>query len=90
MSREKGEERVPFRSHRILFLSVGTLRSDDATVTRTSKTTIDLVSKKTTLHVHLTFFVHFFAVLHDYDVKWVSVKRGPDTCGWRMRMGKCG
>ena len=19
----------------------------------------------------------------------VSVKRGPDTCGWRMRMGKC-
>ena len=21
---------------------------------------------------------------------WVSVKRGPDTCGWRMRMGKCG
>ena len=20
----------------------------------------------------------------------VSVKRGPDTCGWRMRMGKCG
>ena len=69
MSREKGEERVPFRSHRILFLSVGTLRSDDATVTRTSKTTTDLVSKKTTLHVHLTFFVHFFAVLQDYDVK---------------------
>ena len=21
---------------------------------------------------------------------WVSVKRGPDTCGWRMRMGKRG
>ena len=20
----------------------------------------------------------------------VSVKRGPDTCGWRMRVGKCG
>ena len=22
--------------------------------------------------------------------KRVSVNRGPDTCGWRMRMGKCG
>ena len=56
MSREQGEGRVPFPSHRILFLSVGTLRSDDATATITSKTTIDLVGKKTTLHVHLTFF----------------------------------
>jgi len=70
MSREKGEGRVPFPSHHILFLSVGTLRSDDATAVRTSKTTIDLVGKKTTIHVHLSFFVHFFAVLHDYDVKW--------------------
>ena len=24
------------------------------------------------------------------ECKGVSVKRGPDTCGWRMRMGKCG
>ena len=24
-----------------------------------------------------------------YD-QGVSVKRGPDTCGWRMRMEKCG
>ena len=24
------------------------------------------------------------------SVAGVSVKQGPDTCGWRMRMGKCG
>ena len=35
-----------------------------------SKTTIGLISKKATLHVQHTFFVHFFAVvLHDYNVK---------------------
>ena len=34
------------------------------------KTAIGLISKKTTLHVQHTFFVHFFAVaLHDYNVK---------------------
>ena len=34
------------------------------------KTAIDLISKKETLHVQDTFFVHFFAVvLHDYNVK---------------------
>ena len=34
------------------------------------KTTIGLISKKTTLHVQHTFFVHFFAVaLHDHNVK---------------------
>ena len=34
------------------------------------KTTIGLISKKATLHVQHTFFVHFFAVaLHDYSVK---------------------
>ena len=34
------------------------------------KTTIGLISKKATLHVLHTFFVHFFAVvLPDYDVK---------------------
>ena len=37
-----------------------TLRSDDATATRTSQTTIVLVGKTTTLLVHFTFF--FFAV----------------------------
>ena len=34
------------------------------------KTTISLISKKTTLHLQHTFFVHFFAVvLHDHNVK---------------------
>ena len=34
------------------------------------KTTIGLISNKTTLHVQHTFFVHFFAiVLHDLNVK---------------------
>ena len=34
------------------------------------KTTIGLISKKATLHVLHTFFVHFFAVvLHDYNGK---------------------
>ena len=34
------------------------------------KTTIGLISKKETLHVQHTFFVHFFAVvLHNYNVK---------------------
>ena len=32
--------------------------------------TIGLISKKATLHVQHTIFVHFFAVvLHDYNVK---------------------
>ena len=34
------------------------------------KTTIGLISKKKTLLMQSTFFVHFFAVvLHDYNVK---------------------
>ena len=34
------------------------------------KTTIDLISKKATLHVQHAFFVHFFVVvLQDYNVK---------------------
>ena len=42
------------------------------------KTTIGLISKKATLHVQHTFFVHFFAVvLHDYNVKL------PKTFLWR-------
>ena len=48
---------------------MGTLRSDDATAMRTSKTTIDLVGKTTTLHVHLTFLYIYLPFLHDYDVK---------------------
>ena len=48
---------------------MGTLRFDDATATRTSKTTIDLVGKTTTLHVHLTFWYISLPFLDDYDVK---------------------
>ena len=33
------------------------------------KQAIGLISKTTTLHVQHTFFVHFFASLHDYGVK---------------------
>ena len=34
------------------------------------KTTIGLISKKATLHVQHTFFVHFLAVVfYDYNVK---------------------
>ena len=44
------------------------------------KTTIGLISKKATLHVQHTFFVHLFAVvLHDHNVKL------PETFLW----GKC-
>ena len=47
------------------------------------KTTIGLISKKTTLHVQHTFFVHFFAVvLHDY------VKR-PETSWLHVLWRKC-
>ena len=42
------------------------------------KTAIGLISKKTTLHVQHTFFVHFFAVvLHDHNVKL------PETFLWQ-------
>ena len=34
------------------------------------KTTIGLISKKATLHVQHTIFIHFFVVaLHDYNMK---------------------
>ena len=40
------------------------------------KTTIGLISKKATLHVQHTFFVHFFAVvLPDYDVKLLETSQ---------------
>ena len=40
------------------------------------KTTIGLISRKSTLHEHHTFFVHFFAVvLHDYSVKLPETSR---------------
>ena len=52
-----------------LKLPLGTLRSDDPTAKRTSKTTIHLVGKTTTLHVHLTFLYISLPFLHGYDVK---------------------
>ena len=40
------------------------------------KTTIGLISRKSTLHEHHPFFVHFFAVvLHDYSVKLPETSR---------------
>ena len=48
------------------------------------KTTIGLISKKATLHVQHTFFVHFFAfVLHDYNVKL------PETSQLHVLWRKC-
>ena len=48
------------------------------------KTTIGLISNKTTLHVQHTFFVHFFAVvLHDYNVKL------PETSWLHVLWRKC-
>ena len=45
------------------------------------KTTIGLISKKATLHVQHTFFVHFFAVVfHDYDVKLCFLSLALDLC----------
>ena len=50
------------------------------------KTTIGLISKKTTLHLQHTFFVHLFAVvLHDYDYK---VKR-PEASWLHVLRRKC-
>ena len=48
------------------------------------KTTIGLISKKATLDVQHTFFVHFFAVvLHDYNVKL------PETSWLHVLWRKC-
>ena len=48
------------------------------------KKEIGLISKKTTLHVQHTFFVHFFAVvLHDYNVKL------PETSQLHVLWRKC-
>ena len=58
--------------------SLGSLSNDDADGNENGKKAIGLISKTTTLHVQLTFFVHFFAVvLHDYNVKL------PKTFLWR-------
>ena len=48
------------------------------------KTAIGLISKKATLHVQHTFFVHFLAVvLHDYNVKL------PETSWLHVLWRKC-
>ena len=58
------------------------------------KTTIGLISKKATLHVQHTFFVHFFVVvLHDYNVKlpetsWL-VTRFMGTCSCPLFVHCC-
>ena len=43
-----------------LLILIGTLRSNDATATRTSKKKKDFKSKTTTLHKHYPFFSTFF------------------------------
>ena len=42
--------------------SLGTLRSNDADGNKHIKKTIGFMSETTALHVHHTFFVHFFPV----------------------------
>ena len=56
---------VASSDHRVQGLYDPTTR----TATRTSKKTIDLVNKTTTLHVHRTYLYISFPFLHDYDVK---------------------
>ena len=52
---------------------MGTLRSNDATATRTNvkkiREKIGLISKTTTLHVYHTFLYISLPFLNDYDVK---------------------
>ena len=54
-------------------MKLGTLRSNDATVTRTSKKkkkkAIGSIGKTTTSHVHHTFWYIYIPFLHDYDLK---------------------
>ena len=47
---------------RALDRQLGTLRSNDADGDENVKKTIGFISKTTALHVHHTFFVHFFPV----------------------------
>ena len=48
---------------------LGTLRFNDVTSTRTSKKTIGLISKTTTLHVHHALLYISLPFVHDYGVK---------------------
>ena len=49
-------------SRRFLLRLIGTLRSNDADGDENVKKTIGFINKTTALHVHHTFFVHFFPV----------------------------
>ena len=50
-----------------------------------------LVTQTSTEQIrHADAFITFVTQTQITEYKGVSVKCGPDTCGWRMRMGKCG
>ena len=50
-----------------MYLSLGTLRFNNATRTRMSKNQLGLISKATTLHGHHAFLYFVLSFLHDYD-----------------------
>ena len=50
-------------------VSLGTLRSDDGDGNENFKKAIELITKKTILHVHHAFLLISLPSLHDYDVK---------------------
>ena len=50
-----------------MYLSLGTLRFNNATRTRMSKNQFGLISKATTLHGHHAFLYFVLSFLHDYD-----------------------
>ena len=53
----------------VYFLTLGSLRFNDADDIENVKNTIGLISKTTTSHAHHTFLHVSFPFLHDYDVK---------------------
>ena len=58
---------------------LGTLRSDDGDANENVKKEIGLITKTTILHVHHTFFVHFFAFtarLEDVKMRNFKLYRG--------------
>ena len=68
LTRAKSE--APFNIYSLLKQNVKSCNANGEGNENGEKTKIGLISKKATLHVQHTFFVHFFAVvLHDYNVK---------------------
>ena len=53
----------------VVYLTIGTLRSNDADDNENVKKTIGLISKTTTSHVQHTFLYISFPFSHDCDVK---------------------